>query len=42
MDQLIIAMEGYVPALSKNLGDFEIRNFEELYRFGVQKESELA
>ena len=38
-DQLIITMEDYVPALSKKLGDLEIRNFEELYRFGVQKES---
>ena len=35
-DQLIIAMEGCVPALSKKLGDLGIRNFEELYRFGVQ------
>ena len=35
-------MEGYVPALSKKLGDLGIRNFEELYRFGVQKESDLA
>ena len=41
-DQLIIAMEGCVPALSKKLGDLGIRNFEELYRFGVQKESEFA
>ena len=41
-DQQIIAMEGYVPALSKKLGDLGIRNFEELYRFGVQKESDLA
>ena len=41
-DQLIIAMEGCVPALSKKLGDLGIRNFEELYRFGVQKESDLA
>ena len=41
-DQLIIAMEGYIPVLSKKLGDLGIRNFEELYRFGVQKESDLA
>ena len=41
-DQLIIAMEGCVPPLSKKLGDLRIRNFEELYRFGVQKESDLA
>ena len=41
-DQLIIAMEGYVPVLSKKLADLRIRNFKELYRFGVQKESDLA
>ena len=41
-DQLIISMEGYIPVLSKKLGDLGIRNFEELYRFGVQKESDLA
>ena len=42
IDQLTITMEGYVSALSKKLGDLGIRNFEELYRFGVQKESDLA
>ena len=41
-DQLIIIMEGYVPVLSKKLGDLGIHNFEELYRFGVHKESDLA
>ena len=41
-DQLIISMEGCVLALSKKLGDLGIRNFEELDRFGVQKESDLA
>ena len=41
-DQLIISMEGCVPVLSKKLEDLGIRNFEELYRFGVQKESDLA
>ena len=41
-DQLIIAIEGCVPALSKKLEDLRIHNFEELYRFGVQKESNLA
>ena len=41
-DQLIIAIEGYIPVLSKKLGDLGIHNFEELYRFGVQKESDLA
>ena len=37
-DQLIIAMEDYIPVLSKKLGDLGIHNFEEQYRFGVQKE----
>ena len=41
-DQLIIAMEGCVPVLSKKLGDLGIRNFKKLYRFGVQKESDLV
>ena len=41
-DQLTIAIEGCVPTLSKKLGDLGIHNFEELYRFGVQKESNLA
>ena len=40
--QLIIAMEGCIPVLSKKLGDLGIHNFEELYRFGVQKEFDLA
>ena len=35
-------MEGCVPVLSKKLGDLGIHNFEELYRFVVQKESDLA
>ena len=41
-NQMIISMEGCTPALSKKLRDLRIRNFEKLYRFGVQKESELA
>ena len=35
-------MEGCITALSKKLEDLGIRNFEELYRFGVQKELDLA
>ena len=35
-------MEGYVPMLSRKLRDLGIRNFEELHRFGVQKEFDLA
>ena len=38
----MLAMEGCVPTLSKKLKDLGIRNFEELYRFRVQKESDLA
>ena len=34
-DQLVIAIEGCIPALHKKLGDLGIRNFEELHRFGV-------
>ena len=41
-DQLMLAMEGCVLSLSKKLRDLGIRNFEELYRFGIQKESDLA
>ena len=41
-DQLVIAIEGCVPALHKKLGDLGIQNFDELHRFGVQKESDLA
>ena len=35
-------MEGCVPMLSKKLRDLRIRNFEELHKFGVRKESDLA
>ena len=35
-------MEGYIPLLSTKLKDLGIRNFEELHKFGVQKESDLA
>ena len=41
-DQLTIVMEGCIPMLSRKLRDLGIRNFEELYKFGVQKESDLA
>ena len=41
-DQLTIVMEDCVPILSRNLRDLGIRNIEELHRFGVQKESDLA
>ena len=35
-------MEGCVPTLSRKLKDLGIHNFEELYRFRIQKESNLA
>ena len=35
-------MKGYVPMLSRKLRDLGIKNFEELHRFGVQKESNLT
>ena len=41
-DQLTIVMEGCVLMLSRKLRDLGIRNFEELHRFGVQKEFDLA
>ena len=41
-DQLTIVMEGCAPMLSRKLIFLGIRNFEELHRFGVQKESDLA
>ena len=40
--QLTIVMEGYVLMFSRKLRDLGIRNFEELHRFGVQKEFDLA
>ena len=41
-DQLTIVIEGCVLMLSRKLRDLGIRNFEELHKFGVQKESDLA
>ena len=41
-DQLVIAIEGCAPQLARKLKDLGIRNFEELYRFGVQKEGDVA
>ena len=35
-------MEVYVSMRSRKLRDMRIRNFEELHKFGVQKESNLA
>ena len=41
-DQLTIVMEGCVLLLSRKLKDLGIRNFEELHKFRVQKEYDLA
>ena len=41
-NQLLIAIEGCAPPLAKKLKDLGIKNFEELYRFGVQKEADMA
>ena len=41
-NQLTIIMEGCVLILSRKLRYLGIRNFEELHKFGVQKESDLA
>ena len=41
-DQLMIVIEGCIPMLSRKLKNLGIRNFEELPRFGVQKEYDLA
>lgn len=34
-DQLMIAIDGCVPLLSKKLRDLKIQNFKELYRFMI-------
>ena len=41
-DQLMIAMDGCSHVLARKLKDLGIRNFKELYGFGVQKELELT
>ena len=41
-DQLMLAIDGCIPPLARKLNDIGIRNFEELYRFGVQKETDVA
>ena len=40
-DQLDLAIEACVPPLASKLKDMGIRDFNELYRFGVQAESNL-
>ena len=41
-DQLMIAIDGCIPPLARKLNDIGIQNFEELYRFGVQKEGDVT
>ena len=40
-DQLIIAIETCIPPLANKLKDMDIRDFKDLYRFGVQVEADL-
>ena len=40
-DQLLIAAEAYIPPITDKLKNMDIRNFEELYRFGVQIEGDM-
>ena len=41
-DQLMLTIDGCIPPLARKLNDIWIRNFKELYRFGVQKETDVA
>ena len=40
-DQLHLAIESCVPPLADKLKNMDIRDFKELYRFGVQVEAGL-
>ena len=40
-DQLDLAIEACVPPLASKLKDMGIRDFKELYHFGVQVEASL-
>ena len=40
-DQLMIAIEACIPPLANKLKDMGIRDFKELYHFGVQVEADL-
>ena len=40
-DQLDITIEACIPPLASKLKDMGIRDFNELYRFGVQVETNL-
>ena len=41
-DQLDLAIEACVPPLASKLKDMGIRDFKELYHFGVQVEAKLT
>ena len=41
LDQLDLAIEACVPLLASKLKDIGIRDFNELYRVGVQAEANL-
>ena len=41
LDQLNIAIEACIPPLANKLKDMGIRDFKELYRFGVQVKVDL-
>ena len=40
-DQLVIAIEACILPLANKLKDIGIRDFKDLYRFGVQIEADL-
>ena len=40
-NQLIIAIEACIPPLADKLKDMGIRDFKDLYQFGVQVEADL-
>ena len=40
-DQLFIAIKAYISPLANKLKNIGIRNFEELYHFGVEIEADL-
>ena len=40
-DQLDIAIKACIPPIANKLKDMGIRDFNELYRFGVQVEADL-
>ena len=40
-DQLLIAAEACIPPIADKLKNIGIRNFEELYHFGVQIEGDM-